>query len=306
MPFVKLDCGILNSTLWIDRVARELFITSLLMAEPFEVVEDTPQIEIGSLEFTGWNVPPGWYGFVHAAGPGIIHRAGYDDQRGPLFASAMEALRRLGEPEPESRSKQFDGRRMVRVDGGFIVLNYLKYREKDATTADRSRRWRERKKAQSTHRDDTTTRVIRHQAEAEAEVVLRDPPIIDITTSASSPPNKPNGNGNGHSARASAPLHDPDPKLSERAGRLLERYTELFTELRKGARTRLTHNRHEFDEACELVKTWDDARLEKIMRVILTTDDEYISRTDRAFRIIAMKASWADDRLRQVEAERGH
>src|SRR5262245_7579396 len=148
MPFVKLDCGILNSTLWIDRIARELFITALLMAEPFEVTEDLPEIAIGSVGFTGWSVPTGWSGYVAAAGPGIMHWAGYDD-RGELYASGLEALRRLGEPEPESRSKQFDGRRLIRVDGGFIVLNYLKYREKDATTADRSRRWRERQKAKA-------------------------------------------------------------------------------------------------------------------------------------------------------------
>jgi hypothetical protein len=146
MPFVKLDCGILNSTLWIDRAARELFITALLMAEPYELLEPLPQIAVDALDFTGWHVPPGWYGFVEAAGPGIIHRAGLDDGPGPIYQAAVEALRRLGEPEPASRSHEFEGRRLVRVDGGFIVLNFIKYREKDATTADRSRRWRERQR----------------------------------------------------------------------------------------------------------------------------------------------------------------
>jgi hypothetical protein len=32
MPFVKLDCEILKSSLWYERLQRELFITSLLMA----------------------------------------------------------------------------------------------------------------------------------------------------------------------------------------------------------------------------------------------------------------------------------
>jgi hypothetical protein len=141
MPFVKLDCGILNSTLWFERTAREIFITSLLMAEPTEVLESLPQIASDSLEFTGWSVPPGWYGFVAAAGIGILHRAGIPD--GP---EARAALASLGSPEVSSRSPEYDGRRLVRVSGGFIVLNYIKYREKDATGAERARRWRERHK----------------------------------------------------------------------------------------------------------------------------------------------------------------
>lgn len=178
MPFVKLDCGILNSTLWVDRSAREIFITALLMAEPREIVTELPQIAVGSLEFTGWSVPPGWYGFVEAAGPGIINRAGMDDARGPLYVKALEALARLGEPDPESRSHAFDGRRLVRVDGGFVVLNFVNYRDKDATTADRSKRWRERQKLKAATRVTVTpTRVIRHQAEAEAEAKKKEPPV---------------------------------------------------------------------------------------------------------------------------------
>src|SRR3990167_930952 len=44
MPFVKLDCGILDSTLWFDRDARDVFLTALLMAVPYEVRESTPTI----------------------------------------------------------------------------------------------------------------------------------------------------------------------------------------------------------------------------------------------------------------------
>ncbi len=172
MPFVKLDCGILNSTLWFERTAREVFITALLMAEPREILEPLQQIAVGSLEYTGWVIPPGWYGFVEAAGVGILHRAGVDEG-----ADGMAALASLGEPELSSRTPDFDGRRLVRVDGGFVVLNYIKYREKDSTTAERSKRWRERQKQKreghsadvTTRVSVTPTRVIRHQAEAEAD-----------------------------------------------------------------------------------------------------------------------------------------
>src|SRR6185295_15017926 len=118
-------------------------------------------------------VPPGWYGFVPAAGIGIIERAKMEREVGLL------ALERLGLPEFDSRTPDFEGRRLVRVDGGFIVLNYMLYREKDATTAERSRRWRQRQREKRAERHDSTratrvsvtaTPVIRHQAEAEAEV----------------------------------------------------------------------------------------------------------------------------------------
>lgn len=143
MAFVKLDCGILNSTLWIERECREIFITALLMAEPHELLIPQPQIEIGSCSPSGWDVPAGWYGRVDAAGPGIVRRALVPEEAG------MQALVRLGSPDPESRSADFDGRRLVRIDGGFIVLNFIKYREKDMTAAVRSKRWRERQKAKA-------------------------------------------------------------------------------------------------------------------------------------------------------------
>lgn len=97
--------------------------------------------------------------------------------------------------------------------------------------------------------------------------------------------------------------HEQADEIGERARRLLEHYTDWFVELRRGARTRLTHNQREFQEACELCRQWDDARLEKLARIVLTTDEAFITRTDRSFWIFAKKASWADDRL--TEAERG-
>jgi hypothetical protein len=140
MAFVKLDCGILNSTLWVEREPRDVFITALLMAVPFEVTVPMPQYRVDSIEKTGFVVPPGWYGFVEAAGPGIVRRAIADPVLG------MEALARLGEPDLESRSSDFDGRRLVRVDGGYIILNYMKYRDKDNTAAVRQKRYRDRKR----------------------------------------------------------------------------------------------------------------------------------------------------------------
>jgi hypothetical protein len=139
MAFVKLDCGILDSTLWPDLDAREVFITALLMADPIEIREPMEQIEVGEIKGTGFKVPPGWYGFVGASGPGIVRRAGLTVDKG------IPALKRLGDIDMESRTPDFDGRRLVRVDGGYVILNFDRYREKDHTAADRSRRYRERK-----------------------------------------------------------------------------------------------------------------------------------------------------------------
>lgn len=143
MPFVKLDCGILNSSLWPDADARTVFITALLMAYPVEITEPLDQIRVREIEPTGFSVPPGWYGKVDAAGVGIIRQAGLEQEDG------LSALVRLGDPDPDSRSERFDGRRLVRVNGGYIVLNYDAYRQKDHTAAERVRRYRARKAEQA-------------------------------------------------------------------------------------------------------------------------------------------------------------
>jgi hypothetical protein len=87
---------------------------------------------------------------------------------------------------------------------------------------------------------------------------------------------------------------------AERAGRLVERYSALFSEHRRGAKLRQRPNL-DWQDACSLVPLWDDARLDKLAILVLTTDDSWISGTDRGFKIFAMKASWADDRLKEWE-----
>jgi hypothetical protein len=143
MAFVKLDTGILHSTLWVERDLREIFITSLLMAEPFELAESARQMRVRSLEETGFEVPPGWYGFVKAAGIGIVNQAQVAAESG------LNALEKLGSPDAESRTQEFDGRRMVRINGGYLILNYMKYRDKDHSAAERMRNLRARRKLQT-------------------------------------------------------------------------------------------------------------------------------------------------------------
>jgi len=164
MAFVKLDCGILNSTTWVEKDVRDVFITSLLMASPYEAKEEMEQIEVRSLERTGFTVQPGWYGFVPSASFGIIRQAMIDE------AAGMLALEKLGSEDPESRSPEFGGRRMIRVDGGFLILNYQKYRDKDHTAAERQRRYRERQKELRRDVDAVTRNITQEEEEEEAEL----------------------------------------------------------------------------------------------------------------------------------------
>lgn len=167
MAFVKLDCAILHSSIWPDKEARDIFITALLMASPYELKEPAPQISAISLDETGWVIPAGWYGFVPAAGVGIIHTAGVVRDAG------LAAMVRLSSPEHESRSPAHEGRRMARISGGYLILNYFAYRDRDHTAADRMRRLRERDKiAKSVRRNgdetiDKTVTELRNVTQAE-------------------------------------------------------------------------------------------------------------------------------------------
>lgn len=96
-------------------------------------------------------------------------------------------------------------------------------------------------------------------------------------------------------------LSDSDDGILERAGRLREHsYPAWFREFRGGALP-LVASPKELHAAAELCKCFSDERLQQIAEVVLTTNDPWISQTDRGFWVFVKKASWADDRLRQVE-----
>lgn len=151
----------LDSSIWTEKAQRDIFITALLMAAPREVMMPTPELRTDELKPTGWKVPPGWYGFVKAASTGIVHRSMVPREEG------IEALRALALPEAESKSKKCDGRRMVRIDGGFIIINFMDYREKDQTAAERQKRYRDRQKEQAS----VTAREKRAKAKANGKTV---------------------------------------------------------------------------------------------------------------------------------------
>jgi hypothetical protein len=72
-------------------------------------------------------------GRIHAAIPGLAHRA-----RVSLKATE-EALELFLQPDPYSRSKEHDGRRIEVIDGGWRLLNYSIYREQKDEDARREK-----------------------------------------------------------------------------------------------------------------------------------------------------------------------
>lgn len=204
MPFVKLDCGMLRSSIWTEKDQRDLFITALLMCEPFEVIEPMPQIYVDRLEFTGWSVPPGWYGLASAASTSIIHQAMVDKDDG------LRALEQMGAPDAGSKSKAFEGRRLVRVDGGFIALNFIDYRDRDYTGAERSKRWRERQKTKAAE-EEAAAKKRANGGTIRPEHVKRPPPGPKDPQSAAGRHLKANGKGNARECLT--PVEPPDREV---------------------------------------------------------------------------------------------
>jgi hypothetical protein len=86
------------------------------------------------------------------------------------------------------------------------------------------------------------------------------------------------------------------------AAQFLDRFQGLYIEHRRGAHYHLKPNR-DWLRVCELLQTYEPEHLTKLATIILTTDDDWVSRTDRGIGILAARASWADDRLREWEAQ---
>src|SRR5208337_583220 len=150
--------------------------------------EDTEALQCEGYEKLGFTVPSGWYGIVRASSMGIIGRSRLDS--GEIsFKAIMEELQHLTEPDPWSRSTEFEGRRMVRISGGFIILNYAKHREMDRTGAERQQKYRARKSRDSNAVTSVTSRngnvssrakVTQAEVEAEAEDKKENPLLFPL------------------------------------------------------------------------------------------------------------------------------
>jgi len=121
MSFTKLFSSITESTIWCERdPIRLTWITMMAMA-------DRKGRVFGSL-------------------PGLAHRARVS------LEDAAAAIEKFLQPDEYSRTRDFDGRRVEVIDGGWRLLNYFKYREmrdEDASREAKRDYINERRKAES-------------------------------------------------------------------------------------------------------------------------------------------------------------
>jgi hypothetical protein len=111
--YTKLFQSIVTSSIWSeDDRTRIIWITMLALANQ--------------------------HGEVEASVPGLAKLASVPVE------DVEAALRRLAAPDPYSRTKEFEGRRIEAIDGGWRVLNHAKYRAK-ASAEDRREQDRLRK-----------------------------------------------------------------------------------------------------------------------------------------------------------------
>ena len=94
--FSKLFSSILDSTIWSESVTTKIvWVTMLAMTDSV--------------------------GCVYASIPGLGKRAGVS------IDDAQAALKCFLSPDPYSRTKDHEGRRIKEIDGGWQLLNYDKY-----------------------------------------------------------------------------------------------------------------------------------------------------------------------------------
>lgn len=141
--YTKLFGSIVASTIWReDDATRIVWITMLALANREGVVE--------------------------ASLPGLadLARVSVEDCR--------RAIKNLEAPDPDSRTKEHEGRRIGPVDGGWLVLNHAKYRAK-MRSADRSEYMRIKKQEERARKNrqcqpmSTSVNPVQPIAEAEAE-----------------------------------------------------------------------------------------------------------------------------------------
>lgn len=142
--YTKLFSSILASTIWrAPDKTRIVWITMLAMADKDGIVD-------GSV-------------------PGLADMARVN------LKDCAQAIQELSDPDEYSRTTDFEGRRIQKVDGGWQILNHAKYRHK--MSADERREynrqkqaeWRERKKMSNGVIDDTQQSAMSAQEEADSE-----------------------------------------------------------------------------------------------------------------------------------------
>jgi hypothetical protein len=131
MSYTKLSNSILTSTLWMeDEHTRLVWVTMLAMKDR--------------------------HGEVMGSIPGLANVA-----RVPV-ESCRAAIAKFLAPDPDSRTKDHEGRRIEAITGGWAILNHGLYRDLDSDQdrrrkdAERQQRARNKRKAETSQRDGVT------------------------------------------------------------------------------------------------------------------------------------------------------
>lgn len=140
--YTKLFGSIIASTIWRESLeTKVVWITMLAMSNK--------------------------HGIVEASVPGLA------DMARVTLAETQKALEILAAPDTFSRTKEFEGRRIEPVDGGWVILNHAKYREKMSLDERREynrvkqQEFRERqKRGSSTNSQQTSNTVIDGQSQS--------------------------------------------------------------------------------------------------------------------------------------------
>lgn len=187
------------------------------------------------------------------------------------------------------------------VGDGFCVHDYLDYNDARAVVEQRKQKDRTRK----------------HGAAIPSSSVvssLASSVLDSVSDSTRNPSRLPVGNPKDfpfcsvvslNSQKRTASITDaPDRELADRGANLLEKYAALYTQHRHGARFVPLTGPLPWQQACELCRVWDDQTLAKLITILLTTDEDWVSKTDRGWKIFVARSQWCAERLAAWEAGR--
>jgi len=162
--YAKVFSDIVHSTVWREDVyTKVVWITMLVMSDR--------------------------HGLVMASVPGLA------DAAKVTIDQCLSALNVLSSPDKYSRTKEFEGRRIDEVDGGWLLLNYEKFRlrkddeEQRIRTAERVRRHRQKLADQKKNCVVTENVIVTRgnpiaDADADADTTKPYPPAADVESQA--------------------------------------------------------------------------------------------------------------------------
>jgi hypothetical protein len=108
MPFAKLDSGIIRSSIWSEPLAtRVVWITMLAMKDES--------------------------GFVATSRSGLLRACNVTETDFNTAISCLES------PDTDSRTSDHQGKRIAKIEGGWVILNHEKYRLHDDMQRERTR-----------------------------------------------------------------------------------------------------------------------------------------------------------------------